>query len=31
MTDKEIENPEGISLSNEELETSMDDLTKEEA
>ena len=31
MIDKEIENPEGISLSNEELETSMDDLTKEEA
>lgn len=31
MTDKDIENPEGISLSNEELETSMDDLTKEEA
>ena len=31
MTDKEIENPDGISLSNEELETSMDDLTKEEA
>ena len=31
MTDKEIENPEGISLSDEELETSMDDLTKEEA
>ena len=31
MVDKEIENPEDISLSNEELETSMDDLTKEEA
>ena len=31
MIDKEIENPEGISLSNEELETSMEDLTKEEA
>lgn len=31
MVDKEIENPEGISLSDEEQETSMDDLTKEEA
>jgi len=31
MIDREIENPEGISLSNEELETSMEDLTKEEA
>ena len=31
MADKEIENPDGISPSNEELETSMDDLTKEEA
>ena len=31
MEDKEIENPEDISLSDEELETSMDDLTKEEA
>jgi len=31
MIDKEIENPNGISLSNEELETSMEDLTKEEA
>jgi adenine-specific DNA-methyltransferase len=31
MIDKEIENPDGISLSNEELETSMEDLTKEEA
>ena len=31
MVYKEIENPDGISLSNEELETSMDDLTKEEA
>lgn len=31
MVDKEIENPEDISLSSEELETSMDDLTKEEA
>ncbi len=31
MIDREMENPEGISLSNEELETSMEDLTKEEA
>jgi len=31
MVDKEIENPEDISLSDEEQETSMDDLTKEEA